>query len=33
MKGIDFVSGIDTEIGKTYATGYFIKLWTEQGQQ
>lgn len=28
-----FVSGIDTEIGKTYATGYLAKLWTEQGQR
>ena len=33
MKGIYFVSGIDTEIGKTYATGYLAKLWTEQGQR
>jgi dethiobiotin synthetase len=30
---IYFVSGIDTEIGKTYATGYLAKLWTEQGQR
>lgn len=28
-----FVSGIDTGIGKTYATGYLAKLWREQGQQ
>ena len=27
---IYFVSGIDTEIGKTYATGF---LWTEQGKK
>ncbi|EPF79857.1 dethiobiotin synthase [Acinetobacter rudis] len=27
-----FVSGIDTGIGKTYATGYLAKLWREQGQ-
>lgn len=30
---IYFVSGIDTEIGKTYATGYLAKQWTEQGQR
>ena len=30
---IYFVSGIDTEIGKTYATGYLAKLWTAQGQR
>ncbi|MDC4623507.1 dethiobiotin synthase [Acinetobacter baumannii] len=29
---IYFVSGIDTEIGKTYATGFLAKLWTEQGK-
>lgn len=28
-----FISGIDTGIGKTYATGYLAKLWREQGQQ
>ena len=27
-----FVSGIDTGIGKTYATGYLAKLWNTQGQ-
>ena len=27
-----FVSGIDTGIGKTYATGYLAKLWNEQGR-
>lgn len=27
-----FVSGIDTGIGKTYATGYLAKLWNKQGQ-
>ena len=27
-----FVSGIDTGIGKTYATGYLAKLWNAQGQ-
>jgi dethiobiotin synthetase len=26
-----FVSGIDTGIGKTYATGYLAKTWNEQG--
>ena len=30
---IYFVSGIDTEIGKTYATGFLAKLWTAQGQE
>ena len=30
---IYFVSGIDTEIGKTYATGFLAKLWTAQGQR
>ncbi|PSE44068.1 dethiobiotin synthase, partial [Acinetobacter nosocomialis] len=23
------MSGIDTEIGKTYATGFLAKLWSE----
>lgn len=27
-----FISGIDTDIGKTYATGYLARLWREQGQ-
>ena len=26
-----FVSGIDTGIGKTYATGYLAKLWNQNG--
>lgn len=26
-----FVSGIDTGIGKTYATGFLAKIWNEQG--
>ena len=26
-----FVSGIDTNIGKSYATGYIAKLWNEKG--
>lgn len=30
---IYFVSGIDTEIGKTYATGFLAKLWTEEGKK
>ncbi|MEQ1065647.1 dethiobiotin synthase [Acinetobacter sp. XH1741] len=30
---IYFVSGIDTEIGKTYATGFLAKLWIEQGKK
>ena len=33
IAAIYFVSGIDTEIGKTYATGYLAKLWTAQGQR
>ncbi len=28
-----FISGIDTSIGKTYATGYLAKLWQAAGQQ
>lgn len=28
---IFFVSGIDTDIGKSFATGYFAKQWNEQG--
>lgn len=28
-----FVSGIDTEIGKTYATGYLAKTWQAQGKK
>ena len=26
-----FISGIDTDAGKSYATGYLAKLWQEQG--
>ncbi|HCK63937.1 MAG TPA: dethiobiotin synthase, partial [Acinetobacter radioresistens] len=26
---IYFVSGIDTGIGKTFATGYLAKIWNE----
>ena len=29
--GIYFVSGIDTGIGKTYATGFLAKNWNDQG--
>lgn len=28
-----FVSGIDTEIGKTFATGYLAKKWSSEGQR
>ena len=28
-----FISGIDTGIGKTYATGYLARLWNEQGKK
>lgn len=28
---IYFVSGIDTNIGKSYATGYLARLWNEKG--
>ena len=32
MKGnIYFVSGIDTDIGKSYATGYIARTWNGQG--
>lgn len=30
---IYFVSGIDTDIGKSYATGYIAKTWNEQGRR
>ncbi len=30
-KGVYFISGIDTEIGKTYATGYLAKQLMQQG--
>lgn len=32
-ENIYFVSGIDTNIGKSYATGYIAKLWNEQGRR
>ena len=28
---IFFVSGIDTNIGKSYATGYLAKIWNQRG--
>jgi dethiobiotin synthetase len=31
MKNVYFVSGIDTNIGKSYATGYIARKWNEQG--
>ena len=31
MNNVYFVSGIDTGIGKSYATGYLAKLWNERG--
>lgn len=32
-KNVYFISGIDTNIGKSYATGYLAKLWNEQGRR
>ena len=32
MKGVYFVSGIDTDIGKTVATGVLAKQWLQQGK-
>lgn len=32
-KNVYFVSGIDTEIGKTYATGYLARKYTAEGQR
>ena len=29
-KGVYFVSGIDTNIGKSYATGFIAKQWNEK---
>ena len=29
MKNVYFVSGIDTNIGKSYATGYIARKWKE----
>lgn len=28
-----FVSGIDTNIGKSYATGYIARIWNEEGRR
>jgi dethiobiotin synthetase len=33
MKKVYFVSGIDTDIGKSYATAYIAKLWRDQGHR
>ena len=30
-KNVFFVSGIDTGVGKSYATGYLAKVWNEKG--
>ena len=30
-ENVFFVSGIDTDTGKSYATGYLAKLWNGQG--
>ena len=30
-KNVYFVSGIDTNIGKSYATAYLAKTWNERG--
>lgn len=32
-ENVYFISGIDTNIGKSYATGYLAKLWNEQGRR
>ena len=31
QKNVFFVSGIDTNIGKSYATGYLARLWNSRG--
>lgn len=33
MGNIYFVSGIDTDAGKSFATAYLAKLWTENGNK
>lgn len=33
LKNVYFVSGIDTDAGKSYATGYLAKLWSEKGSR
>ena len=30
-QNVFFVSGIDTDIGKSYATAYLAHLWNKQG--
>ena len=30
-ENVFFVSGIDTNVGKSYAAGYLAKVWNEQG--
>lgn len=30
-KNVYFVSGIDTNIGKSYATAYLARVWREKG--
>ena len=32
-KNILFVSGIDTDAGKSYATGYIARQWANEGQR
>lgn len=32
-QNVFFVSGIDTNIGKSYATAYLARLWNEQGRR
>lgn len=32
-ENVFFVSGIDTNIGKSYATAYLARLWNEQGRR
>ena len=31
MKGTFFITGIDTNIGKSYATGWLAREWNRQG--
>lgn len=33
MKNVYFVSGIDTDIGKSYATGYLARQWNAEGRR
>lgn len=32
-ENVFFVSGIDTNVGKSYAAGYLAKVWNEQGRR